>query len=417
MNANIITIGDEILIGQIVDTNSAWLAQQLNLIGISVNEIITCKDDKDNILSAVNRSLKQVDLVFTTGGLGPTKDDITKKTLADLFGFQMEFHEPTFKIIEYLITRHGRTLTAAHREQAIMPIGIEHLRNEMGTAPGMWFEKDGKVLISMPGVPYEMKYIVTNSAIPKVLERFKTNVIRHRTILTVGQGESKLAEIMEDFENELTKDNVKLAYLPNIGKVRLRLSAVGENAAVLDKLLDKKVAELKTLIPEYIFGFEKTEFEAAFGEVLKSKKLTVSTAESCTGGFIAHKISKISGASAYFQGSVVAYDNRIKENVLGVKSETLEKFVAVSEETVKEMVEGVLKVMKTDYAIAVSGIAGPTGGTADKPVGTIWVAIGNAAEIRTHKLELSKDRMKNIEYTTTFALNFLRKMVIEDNLY
>jgi nicotinamide-nucleotide amidase len=195
--------------------------------------------------------------------------------------------------------------------------------------------------------------------------------------------------------------------------VRLRLSAVGEDAAVLDELLDEKVAELKTLIPEYIFGFEKMEFEAAFGELLKSKKLTVSTAESCTGGYIAHKITKVSGSSTYFQGSVIAYDNRIKENVLGVKTETLEQFGAVSEETVREMVQGVLKVMQTDYAIAVSGIAGPTGGTADKPVGTIWVAVGNETEIRTHKLELSKDRMKNIEYTSTFALNFLRKMVIE----
>lgn len=412
MNANIITIGDEILIGQIIDTNSAWLAQELNLVGISVNEIITCQDDKESILSAVNRSLEQVDLVFTTGGLGPTKDDITKKTLADLFGFHLEFHEPTFKIIEYLMKRYRQKMTAAHREQAIMPVGIKHLKNEMGTAPGMWFEQDGKVLISMPGVPYEMKYIVTNQAIPMLLKQFKTKVIRHRTILTVGQGESRLAEIIEDFENELAKVKVKLAYLPNIGKVRLRLSAVGEDAAVLDELLDEKVAELKALIPEYIFGFEKMEFEAAFGDLLKSKKLTVSTAESCTGGYIAHKITKVSGSSAYFQGSVVAYDNRIKENVLGVKTETLEKFGAVSEETVREMVQGVLKVMQTDYAIAVSGIAGPTGGTADKPVGTIWVAVGNDDEIRTHKLELSKDRMKNIEYTTTFALNFLRKMVL-----
>ncbi len=415
MNANIITIGDEILIGQIVDTNSAWLAQELNLVGISVNEIITCKDDESSILSAVNRSLEQVDLVFTTGGLGPTKDDITKKTLADLFDFPMEFHEPTFKIIEYLITRHGRTLTEAHRTQALMPVGIEHLKNEMGTAPGMWFEKNGKVLISMPGVPYEMKYIVTNGAIPKVLNRFETKVIRHRTILTVGQGESKLAEIIEDFENNLAKDKVKIAYLPNIGKVRLRLSAVGENAKELDKLLDAKVAELESLIPQYIYGFEKKEFEAAFGELLKSKKVTVSTAESCTGGYVAHKITKISGASAYFHGSVVAYDNRIKENILAVNKSTLEQFGAVSEATVKEMVKGVLNVMKTDFAIAVSGIAGPTGGTAEKPVGTIWVAVGNATEIRTHKLQLSKDRMKNIEYTSTFALNFLRKMITELN--
>ncbi|NJN77138.1 MAG: competence/damage-inducible protein A [Saprospiraceae bacterium] len=411
MNAQIITIGDEILIGQIVDTNSAWMAQQLNANGIAVTEIITCRDDKESILSAVKRALSQGDLVLTTGGLGPTKDDITKKTLADYFGFPMAFHQPTFEIIEQLITNHGRKLTEAHRNQAWMPEGIQHLENKMGTAPGMWFEQDGKVLISMPGVPYEMKYIVENQAIPAILKRFKTTPIRHRTILTVGQGESKIAEIIEDFENSLAKDNIKLAYLPSLGSVRLRLSVSGENAAILDDLLDAKVEELKTLIPQYIYGFGTTTFEAALGELLKSKGVTVSTAESCTGGLVAHRLTTVSGSSAYFHGSVVAYDNAIKRNVLGVKSETLDKFGAVSEETVTEMVQGVLKVMKTDYAIAVSGIAGPTGGKPDKPVGTIWVAVGNKDEVRTHKLQLSKDRMKNVEYTVVFALNFLRKMV------
>lgn len=413
MNAQIITIGDEILIGQIVDTNSAWMAQQLNANGIAVTEIITCKDDKDSILSAVKRALSQGDLVLTTGGLGPTKDDITKKTLADYFGFPMAFHQPTFDIIEQIITSHGRKLTAAHHAQALMPVGIQHLKNEMGTAPGMWFEKDGKVLISMSGVPYEMKNIVANQAIPAILKRFKTTQIRHRTILTVGQGESKIAEIIEDFENDLAKDNIKLAYLPSLASVRLRLSVSGENAEALDALLDAKVEELKTLIPQYIYGFGTTTLEAALGELLKSKGATVATAESCTGGLIAHRITSVSGSSAYFQGSVVAYANEIKTNVLGVKTETLDEFGAVSEQTVIEMVQGVLNVMQTDYAIAVSGIAGPTGGTPDKPVGTIWVAVGNKNEVRTHKLQLSKDRMKNIEYTVVFAMNFLRRMIIE----
>ena len=412
MNAQIITIGDEILIGQIVDTNSAWMAQQLNAVGVSVTEIITCKDDKESILNAVNRALSQGDLILTTGGLGPTKDDITKKTLADLFDFPMAFHQPTYDIIERLITRFGRKLTEAHKEQSLMPVGIQHLENQMGTAPGMWFEKDGKVLISMPGVPYEMKYIMEHQAIPKIKATFKTKTIRHRTILTVGQGESKIAEIIADFEDSLAKDNIKLAYLPNIGKVRLRLSVTGEDATVLDALLDSKVEELKTLIPQYIYGYGITPFEEAFGDVLKANNLTVATAESCTGGFIAHKITSISGSSSYFHGSVVAYDNRIKMNVLNVKSSTLENHGAVSEETVREMVQGVLNVMETDYAIAVSGIAGPNGGTPDKPVGTIWVAVGNNKEIRTHKLHLSKDRLKNIQYTTTFALNFLRRMIV-----
>lgn len=412
MNAHIITIGDEILIGQIVDTNSAWMAQQLNAVGIAITEIITCKDDKEHILNAVNRALSQVDLILVTGGLGPTKDDITKKTLADLFGFSLEFHQPTYDIIEYIITRHGRTLTAAHKAQALMPVGIHHLENKMGTAPGMWFEKDGKVLISMPGVPYEMKYIMEHQAIPKIKATFKTRIIRHRTILTVGQGESKIAEIISDFEDDLAKDNIKLAYLPNIGKVRLRLSVSGEDAAILESLLEQKVAALQQLIPQYIYGYDNTTFEAAFGEILKSRNLTVATAESCTGGLIAHRITSVAGSSAYFHGSVVAYDNSIKTNVLGVNADTLINHGAVSEETVREMVEGVLQVMKTDYAIAVSGIAGPDGGTPDKPVGTIWVAVGNKSEVRTHRLLLSKDRMKNIQYTATFAMNFLRRMIL-----
>ena len=412
MNAQIITIGDEILIGQIVDTNSAWMAQQLNLVGVAITEIITCKDDKEHILTAVNRALSQVDLVLVTGGLGPTKDDITKKTLADLFGFPLEFHQPTYDIIEYIITRHGRTLTAAHKAQALMPVGIQHLENKMGTAPGMWFEKDGKVLISMPGVPYEMKYIMEHQVIPKIKSTFKTKIIRHRTVLTVGQGESKIAEIISDFEDNLAKDHIKLAYLPNIGKVRLRLSVIGDDATALDALLDAKIEELRTLIPQYIYGYDTRTFEEAVGELLKSRNLVVSTAESCTGGLIAHKITSVSGSSAYFHGSVVAYDNRIKVNVLGVNPATLQNHGAVSEETVREMVTGVLNVMKTDYAIAVSGIAGPTGGTPEKPVGTIWVAVGNHEEIKTHKLLLSKDRLKNIQYTTTFAMNFLRRMIL-----
>ncbi len=413
MNAQIITIGDEILIGQIVDTNSAWMAQQLNANGIAVTEIITCRDEPSSILSAVKRALSQVDLVLTTGGLGPTKDDITKKILADYFGFPMAFHQPTFDIIERLITQRGRTMTAAHHAQAFMPKGITILENKMGTAPGMWFEQGDKVLISMPGVPYEMKNIMEHQAIPAILKRFKTTPIRHKTILTVGQGESMIAQMIEDFENDLAKDHIKLAYLPSLDSVRLRLSVAGEDAAALDKLLYDKVEILKTLIPQYIYGYDTTTFESAIGDILRSKGLTVATAESCTGGLIAHRISSISGASDYFQGSIIAYANEVKVNVLGVKAQTLEQFGAVSEQTVIEMVQGVLKVMKTDYAIAVSGIAGPTGGTIEKPVGMIWVAVGNQTEVQTHLLSLSKDRMKNIEYTSTFALNFLRRMILE----
>ncbi len=410
MQAEIITIGDEILIGQVIDSNSAWMGQQLNQRGIQVREITSISDEADHIYNTVDAALKRVDLVLITGGLGPTKDDITKSVLAKYFNMDLEFHQDTYDRLEVLMKKYGRQPTEAQRIQSLMPKGATILVNQMGTAPGMWFEQNGKVLVSMPGVPYEMKYLMENEVIPRVAKQFKTLPIAHRTVLTVGIGESKLAEYIADFADNLP-DNIKLAYLPNIGKVRLRLTGKGVDKKVLNDLLDAKVEELNQIIPQFIYGYEKEPFEAAVGRLLKEKDIKLATAESCTGGFIAHKVTSISGSSAYFLGSIVAYDNVVKEQILKVKSKTLEAHGAVSEETVVEMIQGLLKVIPADYGIAVSGIAGPSGGTPTKPVGTIWVAVGNKEVIKTRKLQLSKNRLKNIEYTSTAALNLLRRMI------
>jgi len=410
MNVNIVTIGDEILIGQIIDTNSAWMGQQLNLVGAEVSAIHSVSDTKEGIINALETALKQADVVLMTGGLGPTKDDITKKTIANYFGADMIFHEPSWERIQGLFKRWGRSTTPAHREQCFMPSTAQILFNKMGTAPGMWFEVDGKVVVSMPGVPYEMKYLMEFEVIPKLVDYFPGKPIAHRTILTVGEGESRIAAKLTQIEEGLP-NFVKLAYLPNLGNVRLRLSAIAENGEDIETILDQKAKEIEALIPELIYGYGTETLEETMGGVLKNKGLTLSTAESCTGGFLAHKITKVSGCSAYYKGSVVAYANETKQNLLAVSQETLENHGAVSEQTVREMVIGVLKTMNTDIGISISGIAGPSGGTPDKPVGTIWLAIGNKDHVETLKLQIGKDRLRNIEYTAIQGLNLIRQFV------
>ncbi len=410
MNINIVTIGDEILIGQIIDTNSAWMGQQLNLIGAKVSAIHSVSDTKEGIINALETGLKQADVVLMTGGLGPTKDDITKKTIADYFGVDMVFHEPTWERIQGMFKRWGRSTTPAHKNQCFMPSNAKVLYNKMGTAPGMWFDVDGKIIISMPGVPYEMKYLMEFEVIPKLEEHFPGKPIAHRTILTVGEGESRIAAKLEKIEDGLP-DFVKLAYLPNLGNVRLRLSAIAENGEDIETILDQKKREIEAVIPELIYGYGTETLEEAIGNLLKNQGLTLSTAESCTGGFLAHKITKIPGCSVYYKGSVIAYAYEAKRNLLAVKQETLEKYGAVSEETVKEMVVGVLKTLNTDIGISISGIAGPGGGTPDKPVGTVWLAIANNEHVETLKLQIGKDRLRNIQYTAVQGLNMIRQFV------
>ncbi|MEM6320307.1 MAG: competence/damage-inducible protein A [Bacteroidota bacterium] len=412
MNVNIITIGDEILIGQIIDTNSAWMGQQLNLVGAKINAIHSVSDTRTAIIDGLDHALKTADVVLMTGGLGPTKDDITKKTIADYLGTTMVFHDPTWERIQGLFKRWGRSTTPAHKEQSFMPANAQILFNKMGTAPGMWFEKDGKVIVSMPGVPYEMKYLMEFEVIPRLVKHFPGKPIAHRTILTVGEGESRIAAKLAAIEETLPSC-VKLAYLPNLGNVRLRLSAIAENGEDIESILTEKVEAIKGVIPELIYGYDTTKLEEAIGQLLSERDLTLATAESCTGGFLAHKITSISGSSAYFKGSVIAYANEVKMNQLGVESSTLEEHGAVSEPTVRQMVSGVVRALNTDIGVATSGIAGPGGGTPEKPVGTIWLAVGNKDQVKTLKLQIGKDRLRNIQYTAVQALNLIRQFVLE----
>lgn len=414
MNVSIITIGDEILIGQTIDTNSAWMGQQLNAIGAHVIDTLSIGDELPAIVQSLDNKLQSADVVLMTGGLGPTKDDVTKKAICEFFGVDMVFHQPTYDRILKLFEKWGRSSTEAHRLQCYMPANAELLYNKMGTAPGMWFEKDGKVLVSMPGVPYEMKYLMEHRVIPKLIETFPGQPIVHRTIQTVGEGESRIAARLEDIESNLP-DHIKLAFLPNLGKVRLRLTGKGPDKTALEKELDEKVRQIEARIPELIFGYGELKLEKAIGQMLKERGLSLATAESCTGGYIAHMITSVAGSSDYFQGSVIAYSNEVKRNQLKVKEATLEQFGAVSEQTVREMVGGALEILKTDLAVSISGIAGPGGGSEEKPVGTVWMAVGNKERVKTRLIHAGKDRIKNIEYSSVHALNLIRDFLLEED--
>lgn len=412
MKVNIITIGDEILIGQIIDTNSAWMATQLNLIGAEIEEIISIPDDLETIKSALARGFAQADALLMTGGLGPTKDDVTKKAIAEYFGVDLIFDQASYDRIQRLFERWGRSTTEAHRQQCYMPANAELLYNKMGTAPGMLFKQGAKRLISMPGVPYEMQYLMEQHVLPQLKLLNNGLAIAHRTILTVGEGESRIATRIEAIEASLPA-NIKLAYLPGLGSVRLRLSARGGNAVALNTALEEQVEKIKQSIPELIFGYDKTTLEEAIGTLLLKHKKTITTAESCTGGYIAHMITSVSGSSRYFQGSIIAYANEVKQRELQVKAKTLKQYGAVSEATVREMVRGALAKFQSDIAVAISGIAGPGGGSPEKPVGTIWIAVGDQQHTETYLLKAGKDRLKNIQYSAVYALDQVRKFILK----
>ncbi len=413
MNVHLLTIGDEILIGQIVDTNSVWMAQQLNLIGASVIQKTAVGDTLEAIQRAVGEALASAaDIVLMTGGLGPTPDDLTIEALANFFGVETIFHQQTFDRIVQAFEKRNIPVRESHRQQCFLPANATILPNKMGTAPGTWYEYNDKVLVSMPGVPFEMQYLMEYEVLPKLRERFRGLPIAHRTILTVGTGESEIAARLESFESNLPA-NVKLAYLPALGQVRLRLTGTGNDEAALNQLLDQKATELEDLIPEIVFGHDKEELEEVIGRMLRECGRTLGTAESCTGGYLAHRITSVPGSSAYFRGSVVAYANEIKMNVLNVQSDTLSQWGAVSEQTATEMVQGALKVLGVDIAIAATGIAGPDGGTLEKPVGLVWLAVGNKDHVVARKIVSGKDRLKNIHYSAIMALNMLRQFVQE----
>jgi nicotinamide-nucleotide amidase len=414
MQAEIITIGDEILIGQIVDTNSAWIGQQLNLAGISVFQITSVSDNEEHILKALADAAGRVSLVIITGGLGPTKDDLTKDVLARYFDVEMTFSEEAYQDIEYLFKIRGREVTPLNRKQAEVPANCTVLRNKVGTAPGMLFLEKGVMYASLPGVPYEMKYLMEKEVLPVVRKHFNSPFIYHRTILTQGIGESFLSEKIAGFEDSLP-DFVKLAYLPAAGMVRLRLSAVGEEEKVKETMLhlEKKLVEE---VKEYHFGFDDDTIQGVLGELLHQKGLTVSTAESCTGGYIGHLITSVPGSSAWYMGSTVTYSYESKTNVLDIPEELINLHGAVSEEVVTRMVENVKVKLKTDCAVATSGIAGPGGGTPDKPVGTVWIGVSIPGRTFAKKVMLGDNRLRTIQVASETALNMLRKALIESNL-
>jgi nicotinamide-nucleotide amidase len=412
MHAEIINIGDELLIGQVINTNASWMAQQLNSIGIDIIKVSIISDDKSSIIQCIDEAFERADLILITGGLGPTNDDITKYTLCEYFSSNLIFDEATYNRIEQLFAVRGFKVTELNRKQAEVPENCIVIPNNNGTASGMWFEKSGKILISMPGVPFEMKSMISDFILPKLSENINFKII-HKTIHIQGIGESFLADLIKDWEEKLPK-NIKLAYLPQPGLIRLRLSAKGLKNEKLEEIINKEIEKLNLLIPDLIYGYDEDSLEKVIGELLKENKKTLSTAESCTGGYISHLITSMAGSSAYYKGSIISYSNEIKTGLLDVNPLTIEKYGAVSKETVIEMANGVLKKMKTDYAIAVSGIAGPDGGSIEKPIGTIWVAVGNNKSIITEKFLHGEDRGRNIRKAALSALNMLRKVIQSD---
>jgi len=424
MNIEIINIGDEILIGQVVNTNATWMAEELNRNGFKVHQFTVISDNREHILQALKDAGKRADLVLVSGGIGPTKDDITKQTICEFFETKLVFNEEAYQNIEALFARRGFKVTVLNRKQADLPESCISLPNRMGTARGMWFDTSGQadkrtggqersgIFIFLPGVPFEMKDMFTREVIPRLKERFAPQVILHKTVLTQGVGESFLSDTLEEWENNLP-ETIKLAYLPQPGIVRLRFTANGNDQEELTKEVDDEIKKLYKLIPDLIFGYDNDTLEAVIGQLLTLKGQTLAIAESCTGGYISHLITSVPGSSNYFTGSVVAYSNAAKEKVLYVKEDSLVDHGAVSEQVVLEMALGAKDRFRSDYGIATSGIAGPAGSTAEKPVGTTWIAIATPDRVFAKHYLFGEDRGRNIRKTALQALNLLRLEVVE----
>lgn len=411
--AEIITIGDEILIGQTVDTNSAWIGGRMSKIGIPVNRIVSIPDRPEEICQAVEEAFVRAEVVLITGGLGPTSDDRTKQTLAGFFGSRLILNESVLEDIRQLLAMRHVPMNDLNRSQAMVPDNCRVIRNRSGTAPGMWFERDGRVLVSMPGVPYEMKAMMESLVLNDLKALFKTPPFIHRTVMTTGIPESQLALTLQDWEKTLP-ESVKLAYLPSPGIVKLRLSGYGPDPDPVLKLINGLIARLPALIPEAIFGFDETSLEETVGILLRKNGLTLSAAESCTGGYLAHLVTRIPGSSDYFKGSIIAYSNEIKTKFLDVPFEMLVEHGAVSEPVVRQMAQAARLCMDSDYALAISGIAGPAGGTPDKPVGTTWIAVAGPQGIYSSLFRLGEHRERNIRRAALAALNRLRISILKD---
>lgn len=419
MKAEILTIGDEILIGQITNTNSVWIAQQLNLAGIKVVHMASVSDNAAEIVAAFNDAMKRADFVFITGGLGPTKDDITKKTFAEFFDVKLVLNEEVLEDVDVFFTKRGRELSEVNRQQAFVPEGCFVIRNSSGTAPGMWMKKNNTVFISMPGVPFEMKDMMTATVLPKIVRENRLPKIYHKTVLTQGIGESALAEIIEKWEDGLGAKNIKLAYLPQPGVVRLRLSTYGEEMEPLVKTVEEEIVALRPMIQKFIFGYEEygTEpptIEKIVSDLLREKNKTLSVAESCTGGYISSLFTAIPGASEIFKGAIVPYTNEAKHHLLKVDPDVFTSVGSVSRECVEQLAANALKTFNSDFALSISGIAGPTGGTPEKPVGTIWVAVASSEKVLALKFRFGENRHRNIVMTAQASLNLLRKFILRD---
>lgn len=407
ITAEILTIGDELLYGQITDTNSQWMGMELANAGIKVIRKTTVGDQEDAILTAFAEAEERVDIILITGGLGPTSDDLTKPCLAKYFGCGLRIHEEALAEISEFFKSRGREMTELNRQQAALPECCEKITNVVGTAPGMWFHRNGKVFVSMPGVPHEMKRMMTERIIPKLLNTFETPVIHHQMVRTIGIGESFLADKIATWEKALPP-HIRLAYLPGLGEVKLRLTGIGKNREALRDEINAWVEKLLPLVGNYVYTVGDEPLEVVLGQLLRDKKLTVAVAESCTGGFVSHLITSVPGSSEYFLGSMIPYGYEIKMRQLGVRPETLEKYGAVSEPTISEMANLVRAKFNTDIGVATSGIAGPGGATPEKPVGTIWIAYSDRHQTVTRKLQLSKDRMVNIRMASLQVLNLIR---------
>lgn len=412
VKVEIITIGDEILIGQIVDTNSAWMSVELNKAGFEIVQITSVHDDAAHIVASLDLALERADVVLFTGGIGPTKDDITKQTLSRYFGMQLVFNDEVYKNIEQVLVNRSRAVNELTRTQAFVPDGCTVIQNRVGTAPVTWFEKNGKVIVSMPGVPNEMKHIMSTEVIPRLSQRYKTPTIIHKNVIVQGYPESALAMKIADWENALPAD-IHLAYLPNYGIIKLRLSGISEDPLALEFSINQQIAGLTEILADAIVAYDDTPVEEMIGNLLTAKGMTLSTAESCTGGFIAHKITTVPGSSKYFKGSVVSYSNEVKVNVLNVLSDDIQLYGAVSRQVVEQMADNVRRLLKTDYALATSGIAGPDGGTAEKPVGLVWISVSSPKGVVSREFKFGNVRIQNIERTAQTAMLMLKEVIEE----
>lgn len=407
MNLDIISIGDELLIGQTLNTNAHWISKELNAIGFTIREHVSIADTEEAILSAVEHALSRSAVVLITGGLGPTKDDLTMPVLNKYFGGELVRDEEVYRHIEEIITSRGYEMNENNQSQALVPDNCKVVHNANGTAPGLWFERDGKVVVAMPGVPYETKVMVTDVVIPWLKEKYELPEIINQMVYTQGIPESMLAAKIESWEDALPK-TIKLAYLPSPGRVKMRLSSTGKSREEMQLAIDEQIEKLQQIIPENIYSAENEDLGAFIGEQLRENKQTLATAESCTGGFVAHLITRVAGSSDYYKGSIVSYANEIKINTLGVSAADIEQYGAVSQQVVEQMALGVQKNMQTDYALATSGVAGPTGGSAEKPVGTVWIAVATPAGVTSKKYQFGKLRDVNIERAAMTALGMLR---------